>query len=219
MQTYPIYLVLDVSASMGPVMRDLNQAIRTIVDSIKASPILGDVVQLGVISFSNDAYVQMSLTNVWEAGSLPTLYVEGATAYGPAFRLLKNVIDGDIARLKSAGTQVYRPLVLFLTDGSPIDREQWRTELLSLKEDRLRPEIIAFGIGAIDPEPLLEIASRPSSAFLSDPGVSLSTAIADFGEFVITLLRPLTETVQSGAPRAVVPYPASFTTVPFDPSG
>ncbi len=58
MTTIPVYLVIDVSASLsGRPIDDLNNALSTLVTDLAADPILSGIVQISVIAFSSDARV------------------------------------------------------------------------------------------------------------------------------------------------------------------
>lgn len=215
MPTYklPVYLVFDVSASMGPFIGNLNEVLDMIIETLKANPVVADKVQLSVIAFSDRAYVAARLADVGETDRSPILSLGEGTAYGPVLKLLRETIPEDVRSLKAEGLAVYRPIVLFLTDGNPTDNIRWEEELHLLRKAVTRPNIIAIGIGEVDPEILLQLASRPDLAFLSMPHVNRRALIRNFGNFAISVLLSFISSSSAGATRTDIPTPETFASV------
>jgi uncharacterized protein YegL len=147
----PFYLICDISYSMLADMPALNIGVRKLCQAIVAEPIVDDVTQLSIISFSDTARVLMPLGQMSES-AVPTLSVEGGTNYGVAFRLLAQQISEDSANLRRQGYRIYRPCAFFLTDGEPGDADWRRTFNEQLTYDRqtghgfkAHPVFVPFG--------------------------------------------------------------------------
>jgi uncharacterized protein YegL len=122
----PFYLVCDVSRSMANDMQDLNNGIRRLRRAVVSDPVVDDVAQIGILTFSDLAKVVLPLGQMsWN--DVPVLFAEGGSSYGSAFRLLARVIVQDITALKAQGFKVYRPCAFFLSAGEPSDPDWART--------------------------------------------------------------------------------------------
>jgi uncharacterized protein YegL len=150
----PFYLLCDASYSMVHDMTVLNDGVRRLWGSILAEPVVYDVAQICVMSFSNTTRVltpmgQVSRENIPELGVHTD---EGGTDYGAAFTALAQTIRSDVSLLRATGNRVYRPCAFFLTDGEPGDRDWSQTFTAQLTYDpttrtgmRSHPIFIPFG--------------------------------------------------------------------------
>jgi hypothetical protein len=129
----PFYFICDVSASMSGDVAMLNDGVERLRRAIVSEPVVDDVAQICIMSFSDTAKVVMPLQSMSSWARVPRLVVEGGTNYSSAFRLLAQTIGEDTAYLKRSGYKVYRPCAFFLTDGEPLDRDWLRifTETLT----------------------------------------------------------------------------------------
>ena len=113
-----------------------------------------------MIGFSDDAFTYLEPADLRSAPQLPELTAQGRTSYCAAFEELAYRISVDMPRLKSHGFSVHRPVVFFLTDGAPTDREDWRAVRTRLLNQPAAPNILSFGIGDADPAVVGEIATK-----------------------------------------------------------
>jgi uncharacterized protein YegL len=147
----PFYLVCDVSYSMINDMVALNEGVRRLRRAIVSEPVVDDVAQICIVTFSDTAKVVLPMTQLSEH-EMPTLLAEGGTNYGAAFRMLAQTVEQDTANLKAVGYKIYRPCAFFLTDGEPGDYDWHQTFVSTLTYDRqtgigmkAHPIIIPFG--------------------------------------------------------------------------
>lgn len=207
----PIYLLVDVSASMTLGIVTVNEAIRSTMLDID-SPI-EDRVHLAVISFSDQAEVVLPLTPIGDISAPPFLHVQGGTRYGPLFRILRETIGTDVEHLKRAGYRVARPVAFFLTDGAPTDG--WEQDYKALMDDKYHPTVVAFGIASADPVILARIASLPELAFMAQRQVNQDAAIRSYGEAVRNYFHGLSHSMQAGIPKVESFVDSSFEMVPY----
>jgi uncharacterized protein YegL len=121
----PVYFAIDVSGSMaGQSLGSVERALLDFADELAASPILGDTVRVAIVKFSDHAELVLQLSDLTEVRSIPRLHASGATSLGALFILLERQIPADVRRLRLDGLNVFRPLVLLVTDGNPTDN--WR---------------------------------------------------------------------------------------------
>lgn len=203
----PVYLVIDTSYSLagGPI-EALNAQLHESLLTLQADGSVAQSTWLAVMSFDTDARLVVPLTAVADIPAVPHLPARGTTAYRPAFALLSEQIAVDMARLNKQGHEVLRPAVWFITDGSPVD-SGWREvrSTLVAEDNPYRPEIVALGVGDVQPSIIASVATR--LALVADESASLVEAIRAFGA-------ALTSSVGSdrheGVPTAV---PQGFTEV------
>jgi uncharacterized protein YegL len=184
----PIYLVCDLSSSMGEGGRvtALNDALVVLRDTIWANPVVSDYARIGVIGFSGNASVLLPLCDLAMADELPVLTPHGLTSYAAAFRLLRRTLREDGEHLAGDGFRVWRPLVFFVSDGEPTDRaDEWRAELAALLDgaNPTRPEIVGFAVGEARSATLARIAT--ARCFVARTGVAVREAIEEIGDMMI----------------------------------
>jgi uncharacterized protein YegL len=214
-QVLPMYFVGDESHSMagGPI-EAVNQGLVDLRDEVAKHPLIGKKVRFGILTFADTALTRLQLSELSEELILPTLSPRGrGTSYAHAFEALRNTIPGDIALLKSAGYQVHRPSVFFLSDGLPTEKEdRWSAELDRLKDPGWgqRPNILAFGVGEADPDVIRRLASAPRYAFMMLDGVSTAGAIAEFATSMLNSMVSSAERLDRGEQTVEFEKPDGF---------
>ena len=164
----PVYLLLDVSASLTGVVDDLNDAVAALLTSLEGEPQVAEIARISIITFSDHAEAVLELCEIASAASrMPRITAGGGTAYGPALRLARDRIGTDLDLLRSEGRRVFRPLLLFITDGAPTDTH-WYQDLDALTDPGFpaRPTILAFGFSSADPTILRRLAGTQGQAFV-----------------------------------------------------
>ena len=191
----PFYLICDVSGSMTRDMRVLNDSVQQLRRAIVAEPVVDDVAQICVMSFSDAAKVIMPMGQMSEQ-EIPELRVEGGTNYGAAFRALAQAIGQDTAGLKGGGYKVYRPCAFFLTDGQPNDRDWQQTFTSTLTYDRAtghgmkaHPIFVPFGFRDAREDVLRQLA------YPKDRGKWYHTKTTDVGQALKGILEIIMNTV------------------------
>jgi uncharacterized protein YegL len=176
----PVYFVADQSASMAPHIAELNHGLLSLQDALQRESFAAAKVRFSVIGFSDDAFTYLEPADLRSAPQLPELTAQGRTSYCAAFEQLAYRISVDVPRLKSHGFSVHRPVVFFLTDGAPTDREDWRAVRTQLLSQPAAPNILSFGIGEADPAVVGEIATKAEFALVADRRMDTGAAITEF---------------------------------------
>jgi uncharacterized protein YegL len=204
----PFYLVCDVSGSMSGDMPELNEGVRRLRRAIIVEPVVDDVAQVCIMTFSSVAKVVMPMTQMSDQ-EVPTLSVEGGTDYGAAFRMLAQTITHDTANLKAQGFRVYRPCAFFITDGLPNDRDWHRTFTSTLTFDReagvgmkAHPIFVPFGFRSASVEVLKQLAYPP------DRGKWYHTKTSDLEEALKGILDIIMNTVITSGQSVTTGQPA-----------
>jgi uncharacterized protein YegL len=204
----PFYLICDVSYSMADDIRSLNDGVRRLRRAIVAEPVVDDVGQVCVMSFSDTAKVVMPMGQMSEQ-EVPELHVEGGTDYGEAFRALAQAIGHDTAKLRADGYKVYRPCAFFLTDGEPNDRDWHQTFTSTLTYDResghgmkAHPIFVPFGFRDAREEVLRQLA------YPKDRGKWYHAKTDDVGQALKGILDIIMNTVVTSGHTAGAGQPA-----------
>ncbi|ONI88025.1 hypothetical protein ALI22I_19975 [Saccharothrix sp. ALI-22-I] len=214
----PVYLAVDVSASMLPLMDLMNDLLIDAWQGILSDPLLADLVHLGVVSFSSAASVDLPLTPADRIVNLPRLVAGGATHYTAVFQRLVALLHQDVAAMKADGLRVYRPAVFFLSDGRPLDDlHAWSAALEELKTRSVAggPRIFSVGIGDADPGVVQEVASVSGAALMVRTGASPSEAIGDYFRLVDEYTRSLTRSVTRNDGEVVFRWPENLVELPI----
>ena len=214
-QVLPIYFVGDESHSMrGDPVAAVNHGLVELRDEVAKHPLIGKKVRFGIITFADTAETRLELSELSENLVLPTLSTRGrGTSYSSAFEALRHAIPADIALLKVSGFQVHRPVVFFLSDGQPTEREsKWQERLSELKDPAFkeRPNILAFGVGDADPKVIQQLASSNMHAFMMREGVSTAGAIAEFAASMLNSMVSSAERLDRGEQTLEFEKPEGF---------
>jgi uncharacterized protein YegL len=177
-QVLPFYVVCDESYSMENDIDALNDGLRELHAAVGSDPVVADKTRFCVVGFSDDAEVLLELSDLSEVTQMQGLTVKGGTNYGAAFTLLRDTIESDVARLKREGCRVYRPAAFFLSDGQP--NYDWKDEFDRLTDPswKARPNVVAFGFGAVDKATLAQIGTF--KAFVANDTLKPSDALHEF---------------------------------------
>lgn len=166
----PCYVVCDFSSSMTDYIGELGAGLREFRGAAHADPVAAARIRVSVIGLGRTPWVLQPLLPVAELIDVTEQSTCAATFFGPVFDFLRVRLDQDVNALDSDGLRPLRPIVFFVSDGRPADAESWPAAHARLT----RPEMIAFGVGAADPDTLTRIGT--ARVFLG--GVRLGTALA-----------------------------------------
>jgi uncharacterized protein YegL len=208
----PAYVVADESLSMKPHSQELSSGLVSLYESLRAQPMVAAKVRLGVLGFSDSVAVRLPLTDIRTETRLPELVIRNLTSYLVVFQDLLTRIPADVSALKRDGYQVHRPVVFFLSDGSPTDDRKgaWRKphrQLTDKSVTSVAPNIIACGVGDADAKTILEVATREEFAFVAVPGADIGQAISGFFESLTASIVESGRALASGSPELVIERP------------
>jgi uncharacterized protein YegL len=151
-----------------------------------------------VIEFSNDARVVVGLSHGSKVEDWPTLEASGGTDYTSAFRMLRKQLEIDNQMLKNDGWSLFRPCVVFITDGEPTgDASERATAFAELTDPNFprHPDMTVFGVGEVKPDILQEYVAGKGTVFVTrdgaDAGEALRCMVSKLMQSVITSVNTL----------------------------
>lgn len=146
----PVYLVLDTSASMEANRQGVQGFLEDLRMRLLEDPLTGDIVRVAIVTFSDDARLLLPLSDITLTRSIPNFSFSSRTFYGPALRVLLRAISRDLRLLQSNDTKAFAPVILFITDGKPVDPEAaWLPKVDELKS-KYGARLIGVNVGAED---------------------------------------------------------------------
>jgi uncharacterized protein YegL len=213
-RTVPVYVIVDESPADPAYFEALNDGIRTLPADLAAHPDIIDAMRLGVLGYAGDVAVRMPLNVVAATSFVPELTARPGSCLGAVFEYLHGRIATDVARLKSQGLTVGRPVLYLLCATTPGDSPAWEAPLLSLT-DRAgfpsAPNILACAIGPTPPEVIKTITARPqSSGWVADQDTPLGEAASRYTAFVQQSIVALGRAHVTGSPDAAADSPDGF---------
>lgn len=210
----PFYLLCDVSSSMQGVIAELNASIAKLRRAIIENPVLDDVTQMCIITFSDHAKVLLPMAQMSES-ALPQLVAEGGTHYGSAFILLARSITEDVAKLKGQGYRVYRPCAFFLTDGEPSDHDWHEIFRGTLTYDaqtghglKAHPVFVPFGFRDAHESMLRRLAyPRDRGRWYLAKDAPVESALSGMFQIISRTMITAGHTVASDRPQVILQLP------------
>jgi len=222
---YPIYILLDVSASMRhspsggrPPQAAFNEMIPDLVMSLSDSRSLAKAAWISVIAFGNEPELLCPMTALTDPVLIRSPQDGTQTNYVAALRFLHDRIglDGKTIEARGAGqhhrTKVAPPLVFFITDGAPYASgryqlpEEWMPHRNRIVSAPVSARIAAIGLTGAHPGTLAAIATgRPGgqqNAFIATSG---ATGDSLAGSVITVIERSIKLSVQAGEMVIEVP--------------
>jgi uncharacterized protein YegL len=180
----PFYVVCDVTdssdkhgssaeSSLGraqKLIRDLAEAFR----DLSYDPVESEIARICIVTYCDDAEVLVPLSGPDIV--IPQLISRtGNRCYGPAFRLLKDLIKRDMSNLKAEGQEVLPGRIFFISGGAP--KDHWKSDYHKLVDCGV--EIFTWGTGDAKGARLEKIAGEPGRE-LSNSTLTPATLLGDF---------------------------------------
>jgi uncharacterized protein YegL len=232
---YPIYILLDVSASMRRAepprtapLTAFKKMIPDLIMSLSESRSLAKAAWISVIAFSDQAEMLCSMSSLAEPVSVRDPRDGGQTDYLAALRFLHERMAPDRIAIQTHGSNqnyrvdVARPLVFFITDGAPYAKDRYQ------RPDEWMPyrnlivggpggaRMAAIGLDGAHPRTLWSVATGEDdgrrNAFIAlpatDPASRLSAGDSLAASVINVIERSIKLSVQAG--EMVIEVPAGM---------
>lgn len=117
----PVAIVIDNSASTKDIRELMNICSRKLIQSLKGSVLLADLVELLVIVYNSDAQILVDFKPLQQIGEdeLDIKVSDGFTATGHALKIALAKLDQKKVEWKIKGEDYKQPLLFLITDGVP----------------------------------------------------------------------------------------------------
>ncbi len=146
MRRLPIYFLVDVSESMvGMPMEQVQEGMRTIIQTLRVDPYALETVFVSIIAFAGKAKMLAPLTELYKFYP-PKFPIGGGTSLGAGLEALMNDIDASVQKTTIEQKGDWKPIIFLFTDGNPTDNCQ---EAFRRWNDRYRRHcnLIAVSLG------------------------------------------------------------------------
>jgi uncharacterized protein YegL len=185
----PVYLVVEESAAMAPVLPRLHRVLTSMLQWLRDPDTIVTNPLVSVLVFSDVSTELVSLIAPEEIQPLPPFSLrEEAALYGVAMSDLRARIDRDVSTLLGDGYSVRSPAVLLFCAGEVVNEDSWQTPTSALHDSGWthRPRVVAFGFGRADMQLIRALSSNPEWGRLRD-----ATDEADLGHDLRVVLEGL----------------------------
>ena len=194
----PIFFLIDVSESMaGEELYQLEEAMRTVISTLRKDPYALETAFISVIAFAGKARTIQPLTELISYHQ-PELPIGGGTGLGAAMNHLMDEIDRQIVVSTSERKGDWRPVVFLLTDGRPTDVttkgvDRWN------KDYRNRANLVAVSFGGQADHAVLSRMTENVLVFMD----TAPDAFSRFAQWVSLSIQAQSRSVRAGEETGV----------------
>jgi len=189
----PFLLLIDTSGSMHGAIDEVNEGLKTFARLVKEDTLARQRIWVGVQTFGGSPQRHGDFVPALQF-TPPTLTSAGGTPMGSALLDGLDWLRAKRREYRAAGSGLYTPIVILLTDGAPTDTntDVWRQASDRLLEDESERKVVLFklGVGSADfdflkslgrraPLRITEGDIRETFVWLSDLGKSRSASNPD----------------------------------------
>lgn len=134
----PVVVLLDISGSMkGESIRLLNEAMGKFRDEVIRVPETRARMDIAVIAYNSTPKLVTNFTDL-DSWQPTTLTAGGCTDTAEAMQYAMDCIDEYRSRQSEAGVQVYRPILVHISDGASTSNEEDTQRALDRVHARMR---------------------------------------------------------------------------------
>lgn len=184
-QILNILFLIDVSGSMrGQRIAQVNYALENIFKELRRRDDTGAVIKIGIMEFSEDARWVTPMPVPMEDYLFTQVDARlSLTSYGKAFEALRKKLRRDQFMNPALG-EYFAPLILFITDGEPVDVQEYPAALKKLRSNGWFEKSSKYAI-AVGEEARSEEIGRLLAEFT---GLRENVRYADEGEALCELI-------------------------------
>lgn len=150
----PFLLMIDTSGSMagGPI-QEVNEGLRIFARVVREDTLARQRIWVGVQTFGGGPRRLGDFRPALQFDA-PTVAADGGTPLGAALLDGLDWLQEKRREYRAAGSGLYTPIAVLLTDGAPTDRgtETWRMAIARLLRDEADRKVVLFklGVGSAD---------------------------------------------------------------------
>jgi uncharacterized protein YegL len=145
-----LVFVLDVSYSMdGLPILQLNEGLNRFKTEVCKDKVTRDVLDVAIIQFNNNYEVVQDFVPI-EYMDHVQLVADGSTKYTEPIRAAIRMVDERSRFYRRSGSEPYKPWILLVTDGEPLDDITAVAQEVQAMQDAEKARFIALGVGDFD---------------------------------------------------------------------
>ena len=145
-----LVFVLDVSNSMdGPPIDQLNEGLNRFKEEVCRDKQTRDILDVAIIQFNNNYEVVQDFVPI-EYMDPVQLVAEGTTNFSEPIREALRMVDERSRLYRRSGTEPYKPWILLVTDGAPLDDISAVVQEVTDMQNAGKVRFIALGVGDYD---------------------------------------------------------------------
>lgn len=143
----PCAILVDTSSSMsGGAIQELNEGIKTFIETLREDSQAMGRVEVCVIAFASDVTVSVPYTPADEFDP-PHFEASGCTAMNQAIMTALDMLEDRKNTYRQNGVKWYRPWLFLMTDGGATDPEVKTSVLQRLSEYSEKKKVNFFPMG------------------------------------------------------------------------
>ena len=145
-----LVFVLDVSYSMdGPPIEQLNEGLNRFKEEVCRDRQTRDILDVAIIQFNNSYEVVQDFVPIEYMDSIQ-LVADGTTNFSEPIREALRMVDERSRLYRRSGTEPYKPWILLVTDGAPLDDIRAVVQEVTEMQNAGKVRFIALGVGDYD---------------------------------------------------------------------
>jgi len=145
----------------GERINELNQWLITLHDDVMNDALTAQRMEIAIVTFGSSVTLVQDFVTM-DNFIPPTLTVSGSTRMGEAILKGIDMVTERKQKYKESGLAYYRPWLVLITDGSPIDRHNFLKASQLLKAEEEKKGIVFFSVAleGADLNTLEELSNR-----------------------------------------------------------
>jgi uncharacterized protein YegL len=145
-----LVFVLDVSYSMnGQPILQLNEGLNRFKAEVCKDKVTRDVLDVAIIQFNENYNVVQDFVPIEYMDHIQ-LVADGSTKYTEPIRAAIRMVDERSRFYRRSGSEPYKPWILLVTDGEPLDDITAVAQEVQAMQDAGKARFIALGVGNFD---------------------------------------------------------------------
>ena len=152
-----LVFVLDISYSMdGPAIDQLNQGMNRFKAEVCQDKQTRDILDVAVVWFNDSHGVLQDFLPI-EYMEHIHLEADGSTKFTAPIREALKMVDERSRFYRYSGSEPYKPWIILVTDGEPLDNIDAVANEIKIAQDEGRVRFIALGCGNYNPAALKKL--------------------------------------------------------------
>ena len=209
----PLYLVLDVSGSMGGTpIQSVNNGLQTVQTALRRNSQACETVCVSVITFGAETKLISPLTEVLNFVP-PVLTAGGGTPFGAALKLVKNLAEKEVQKNTYEQKGDWKPIVFIMIAGEPTD--DYKSGIAEFKTYKWGPVIACAAGSGADVTVLKEVTETVLSLDTLDS--STIESLFKWQSFPVSPVPRIDKVSSDAGASSLLPPPSKFNfIIPFD---